>query len=165
MKSKLKQLDRDLLDSVILRDIARIRELLAQGADVNTKDLDEHQETPLMLAVVRHSVGVVSLLLDAGAEVDAKDDWGRTALFYAPVSSEIFGVLLRAKANVHSKDEEGNTILMRKISECASLADVETFLQLGVDPSLQNEAGETALDIAESLGLVKVIALLRSRAG
>jgi len=30
---------------------------------------------------------------------------------------------------------------------------------------LKNEDGETALDIAESLGLVKVAARLRSRAG
>ena len=50
MKSELKQLDRDLLDSVIMRDIARVRELLEQGAKVNAKDA-EHQETPLMLAV------------------------------------------------------------------------------------------------------------------
>jgi ankyrin repeat protein len=164
MKSKRKQLDRDLLDGVAMKDIGRVRDVLAQGADVNTKD-SEHGETPLMRGVKRRSTGIVSLLLEAGAKVDAKDDWGRTALFYAPVSAELFGILLRAKADVHSRDKAGNTVLMRKVSECSSLADVETLLQLGVDPSLQSDDGETALDIAESLGLLKVIELLRSRAG
>jgi ankyrin repeat protein len=164
MKSELKQLDRDLLDSVIMRDIARVRELLEQGANVNAKDA-EHQETPLMLAVKRRSVGIVKLLLEAGAEVSTRDDWGRTALFYAPVSSEMFGVLLNAGADVHAKDGEGNTILMRKVSESASLAEVEELLRLGVDPRVQDEDGETALDLAESLGLVKVVERLHSWAG
>lgn len=45
------------------------------------------------------------------------------------------------------------------------LADVEELLRIGVEPSIRNEDGETALDLAESLGLVKVIERLRSRAG
>ena len=164
MKSQREHIDRTLLDSVAMKDIAQVLDLLAQGADVNARD-PEHGETPLILAVKNRSIDIVRLLLDAGAEVDAIDDWGRTALFYAPVSAESFGILLRAKAHVHTRDKEGNTVLMRRISECASLSDVETLLQLGVDPSLQGEHEETALDIAESLGLVRVIERLRSRAG
>ena len=164
MKSQREHIDRTLLDSVAMKDIAQVLDLLAQGADVNARD-PEHGETPLILAVKNRSIDIVRLLLDAGAEVDAIDDWGRTALFYAPVSAESFGILLRAKADVHTRDKEGNTVLMRRISECASLSDVETLLQLGVDPSLQGEHEETALDIAESLGLVRVIERLRSRAG
>ena len=119
MKSQLKQLDRDLLDNVIMRDLDRVRQLLAQGADVNKMD-DEHRETPLMLAIKFANADMVRLLLEAGAEVDARDDWGRTALFYAPVSSEVFALLLRAKADVCARDQEGNTILMRKVSESGS---------------------------------------------
>ncbi|MBA3323148.1 MAG: ankyrin repeat domain-containing protein [Pyrinomonadaceae bacterium] len=164
MKSELKQLDRDLLDSVIMRDIARVRELLEQGAKVNAKDA-EHQETPLMLAVKFASLEMVRLLLKIGAEVSARDDRGRTALFHAPVSSEVFEALLGAGADVQARDEEGNSILMREVSKCASLAEVEELLRLGVDPNLRNEAGETAFDIADSLGLVKVAERLRSGTG
>ena len=164
MKSERKQLDRELLDSVIMSDIARVRELLEKGADVNAK-VEEHAETPLMFAVKFAGVDMVRLLLEGGAEVDARDDWGRTALFYASVSSEKFRFLHHAGADVHARDKEGNTILMQKVSECALLAEIEELLRLGVDTGLQNEDGGTALDLAESLGLVKVIERLRSWAG
>jgi ankyrin repeat protein len=54
---------------------------------------------------------------------------------------------------------------MQKVSESASLAEVEELLRLGVDPRVQDEDGKTALDLAESLGLVKVVERLRSWAG
>jgi ankyrin repeat protein len=160
MQSKRKQLDRNLLDGVIIRDLSRVRELLKQGADVNTRG-DEHKETPLMLAVKFADADMVRLLLEGGAEVDARNDWGRTALFYAPVSSQVFGELIRAGSDIRARDGEGNTILMRKVSESASLADVEELLKLGIDPSVRNEGEETALDLAENLGLVKVVEKLR----
>src|SRR5687767_2353813 len=118
----------------MMRDIIRVRELLKEAADVNVRD-KEHNETPLILAVKFADAGMVRLLLDAGADVDARDDWGRTALFYAQVPSEVFEVLHNAGADVHARDGEGNTILMQKVSESASLVDVEELLRLGVDQS------------------------------
>ena len=164
MRSKRKQLSLHLLDSVFMRDTTSVRDLIEQGADVNTKD-SEHEHTPLMLAVKFAGVDMVQLLLESGAGVDARDDWGRTALFYAPVASEVFGVLLRAGADVHARDKEGNTILMRTVSKSAPLAEVQELLRLGVDPGVQNKDEETALDLAESLGLVTVVDRLRSQAG
>lgn len=164
MKSKRQRLARHLLDGVMARDVNRVRELLKQGADVNSKD-EEHAETPLLLAVKFAGVEMVRLLLEAGAEVDARDGWGRTALFYAQVSSEVFGVLLCAGADVQARDEEGNSILWWKVSESASRAEVEELLRLGLDPDARNGVGETALDVAESLGLIQVAERLRVRAG
>lgn len=164
MTSKRKRLNRSLLDAVIMRDSTRVRELLKQGADVNARD-NEHEETPLILAVKCAGADMIRLLLEAGAEVDVRDDWGRTALFYAPTSSEGFGVLLHAGADVHARDGEGNTILMRRVSESAPLAEVEELLRLGIDPDAREVGGEAALDMAESLGLAKVVERLRSGAG
>lgn len=164
MASKRNRLNRALLDAVIMREITRVRELLKQGADVNARD-NEHEATPLILAAKFAGEDMMRLLLEAGAEVDARDDWGRTALFYVPITSEGFGVLLRAGADAHARDGEGNTILMRRVSESAPLAEVEELLRLGVDPDARDVDGETALDMAESLGLVKVVGRLRSGAG
>jgi ankyrin repeat protein len=161
MRSKRKKLNRDLLDAVVMRDIAKVQDLLNQGADVNARD-EEHHETPLILATKFADPAIVRLLLNANAEVDARDDKGRTALFFASVPSEAFKGLLEAGANLHARDEEGNTILLRNVSESPSLNDVEELLKLGIDPALRNAEAQSALDVAESLGLIKIVERLRA---
>ncbi|HWT01808.1 MAG TPA: ankyrin repeat domain-containing protein [Pyrinomonadaceae bacterium] len=155
-------MNRELLDAVVVRDARRVGELLKRGADANARDA-EHDETPLMLAARFADAGLVRLLLDAGAEVDARDDKARTALFYAPVPSDVFEALRIAGADVDARDGEGNTVLMRKVYESASLVCVDELLRLGVDPSAENEDGETAFEIAERLGLVKLTERLARR--
>ncbi|HYE71791.1 MAG TPA: ankyrin repeat domain-containing protein [Blastocatellia bacterium] len=159
--SARKRLNRELLDAVLMRDIAKARTLLKQGANVNARD-NEHDETPLMLAVRFADAAMVELLLNAGAEIDARDDKGRTALFFASALSESFKVILETGADIHAKDNEGNSILLRRVAQAASVDEVEELLRLGIDPSLQNEDGETAFDVAEKLGLVNVVERLKS---
>lgn len=67
-----------------------------------------------------------------------------------------------AGADVHARDEEGNTILIRKVFESASVAEVDELLRLGLEPAVRNEAGEFALDVAVGLGLVLVAERLMS---
>ena len=60
--------------------IANTTELLDQGANVNVAD-DGY--TPLHFAAADDSVGVVELLLAAGADIEAADDKGETPLYKA----------------------------------------------------------------------------------
>ena len=160
MESRQKQLNQRLHDSVIMRDNKQVKLLLEQGADVNARN-SENSETPLILAIKFADAAIVSFLLEGGAEIDVRHDKERTALFYAPVLSDKFNLLLSAGANLHIRDNEGNSILMHKISESASLAEVDELLRLGIDPDCQNEDREIAVDLAEQLGLLKVIERLR----
>jgi len=163
MTSNATQLNRALLDAVVMRNVDQVRELLARGADVKARD-QEHDEGVLILAAKFADVAMAQLLLNAGAAVDERDDQGRTALFFAQPGSKLFEVLLRAGANVNARDEEGNTILMRKVGESASLPEVEELLRLGIDLGARNKAGESAFDIANGLGLVLVAERLMSPA-
>lgn len=137
-----------------------IRAALQAGADVSSKD-PEHNETAIVLAAKFADAEIVQLLISDGAEIDARDDEGRTALFFAQVGSETFSCLLAAGADIHAKDNEGNTILIQKVSESASLAEVEELLRLGIDPGVRNIAGESAMDRAVGLGLVRIIERLK----
>jgi ankyrin repeat protein len=161
MGRKSRQASRALIDAVVMRDIDAVRELLNAGAEVNARD-EEHQEAAIVLAAKFDDAEIVQLLINEGADVNARDDQGRTALFFARVGSQSFTRLLAAGADVHLLDHEGNTILIKKVSESASLAEVDELLRLGIDAGVRNETGESALDVADSLGLIRIIERLTS---
>ena len=87
-------------------DLAEVKRLIAEGADVNAKD--EEGETPLHWATSEEGhVDIVKTLLEHGAKVDAKDSKGYTALFYAIWSEDEQTVrkLIVGGANVNLKAE------------------------------------------------------------
>jgi ankyrin repeat protein len=74
------------------------RLLLERGADANAKG--QHAATPLMMASAAPtpSPAIVTLLLEHGASIDARDDAGRTALDWAMTQGNTSVVqLLRSK--------------------------------------------------------------------
>ncbi len=58
-----------------------VKLLIGRGADLNAKTLNG--ETPLMNAASQHNHGIMTMLLDAGADAKARDRCGRTAEDYA----------------------------------------------------------------------------------
>ena len=161
MGKNSRQTNRALLDAVVLRNKDGVRDSLRAGAEVNARDA-EHEETAIILAAKSGDAEIVQLLIDKGADVEARDDRGRTALFFAPVGSESFVGLLAAGADIRAKDYEGNTILIEKVSESASLDEIEELLRRGVEPGVRNEAGESAMDVAVGLGLVRIVERLKA---
>jgi len=156
MRKRLRKLNRAFLDAVVSCNKDEIRQHLKAGAEIDAKD-DEHSESAIILAAKFCDVEIVELLLAAGAKVDARDDQGRTALFFADVGSDTFARLLAAGSDVNAVDHEGNTILMTRVSQSASVNDVEELLRLGIKPDARNADGESAHDLALSLGLLNVI--------
>lgn len=73
--------DTSLSDAVKAGDIAGVRALLDQGADVNAKN--EYSDTPLRIVAFYGWKEVAELLIDEGADVDAKDNNGETPLSIA----------------------------------------------------------------------------------
>ena len=91
-------------------------------------------------------------LLDAGADANARDKDGRTALilfagyYQDPV---VVKALLDAGADVNAQDAEGNTalILEAKYSDTPysnSPACMQALVDAGADVTLQDNAGNTA---------------------
>ena len=91
--------------------------------------------------------------LDSGADVNARDERGNTALLYAAelCSVEMANMLLERGANVNARDERGNTALMVAIEgHIGSEEMVDMFLGAGADVNMVRRAdGMTALTIAE----------------
>lgn len=59
-----------------------VRILLDAGVDIEEKDL-AYEETPLLKAASTGQTGVLGLLLDRGANLNAETQWGRNALRHA----------------------------------------------------------------------------------
>jgi Ankyrin repeats (3 copies) len=98
----------------------QIRNLHALGLAAQAGYIaNKRAPTPLLARAAAHGTpGVVKALLNGGAQVNARDSYGRTALHYASavescISNKITRLLMAAGADVDVKDKEGYTPLMR----------------------------------------------------
>ena len=81
---------------------------------------------------------MVSALLEAGAQVDASDNFGETALFVAANAGNraIVVSLLEAGANANKKDKQHNTPLFRAAALCSGSRCVRNHSYSGTSPTL-----------------------------
>ena len=94
--------------------LARVRQLLQQGRDVNQTDADGRSS--LMLAAFDGHTAVVALLLEHGANANMRDSAGRTAVMFAASGPfpDTVEVLLQHGAQVDLADSaEGWTAWRR----------------------------------------------------
>ncbi|HEU4713169.1 MAG TPA: ankyrin repeat domain-containing protein [Pyrinomonadaceae bacterium] len=134
--------------------VESIKTLLTAGANVNAPDI--RWQTPLMSAAAHLSVGLIKMLLDAGARpsINAKDKEGRTALMFAAErgNAEAIKMLLQAGAAINDKDAHGQTPLMyargHRYTGISSLAAGKTLIAAGASVNVVSDPGQTPLMMA-----------------
>jgi hypothetical protein len=105
------ELDEQLLDAVRKSDVAGVKALLAKGVNVNTKF--RYERMALSFACDRGNIDIVRVLLDAGADVNARDSFYQADAMVWALSKnhvEIIQMLLEKGA----RNDEG--ILMTGIT-------------------------------------------------
>jgi len=132
-----------------LQDIQR---LLGDGAAVNDT---EEGGTPLYWASSAARFDVVMLLIDAGADVNARSYLGRTALHgatgSAPWHGQIAAELIKRGASVNVSDEAGVTPLhLAAVNGNPHL--IRLLIERGADIEAKDHRGATALHWAVSHG-------------
>jgi ankyrin repeat protein len=106
----------------------------------------------------------VRVLLESGADVDARDDYGDAALHIASERGqvEVVGLLLQHNANINAKNQRDFTPLM--VTSTDELVRVAQLLvEHGADLNAVDEDGDTALGWASHYGHLDFVRLLLGR--
>ncbi|MDH4188053.1 MAG: ankyrin repeat domain-containing protein [Nitrospira sp.] len=150
-----------LADAARTGDLDRVKVLLEAGASPNAssvvvptspstlKCLGETYndsapssfQIPLHNAVEADEVEIVNILIAAGANINATDKGGETALF-AVQSPEVAQVLVRAGLDVEGKNWLGWTPLVNAVRD-GSLEGAKALISVGADVSTTNDRGFT----------------------
>jgi ankyrin repeat protein len=113
------------------------------------------------MAAQSGSLEAIRVLLDHGADIQAQDKNGRTALYVAAQSGslEAIRVLLDHSTERQAQDKDGRTAL-HMAAQSGSLEAIRVLLDRGADIQAQDKDGRTALHMAVQSGSFKAIQML-----
>lgn len=140
-------------------DIASVTEALQAGAEPNP----EGPISPLYIAARRGDVEIVEILIASGADLDATDPSGRTALVAALTrrNHDVVRTLIAAGADVNLAERSpGRGPLMLVIDEAPSSLSMTLLLEAGADINQPDGRGETPLAAAAFMGETEAAAVL-----
>lgn len=142
-------------------DKTAVESLLGRGADINSADIDQSC-TPLLTAVRRgdEALGLVELLLERGADIEAKDNLERRALHLAAakMGTRTVGLLLGWGADVNAQDTYRRTPLHVAVQyKCPAIG---LLLEKGAAIDVQDIFGRTALLLAAQRGSSLAVRML-----
>jgi ankyrin repeat protein len=139
-----------------------VREILRYHP--NLEERDEDGRTALFAAggyqyrdVHGARVECVRLLVEAGADVNPRDNEGDTPLhetFLTDVEEE----LLKLGADVNARNDDGETPIFTTVNDDA----IALFIEHGADLTIRNNDGKTAIEAAEKKGPQRQDALLKA---
>lgn len=125
-----------------------VRRLLAHGAKPDTHNY--WGWTPLHDAATRGYGEIIELLLEAGANTEARnsnDEGYNTALILANDEEECISLFIRHGADLNAQNKEGRTCLMQA-SQDGHEEVVRLLLEAGANKEIKDGTGSSALDLA-----------------
>ncbi len=119
-----------------------VRYLLSLKLDPNSRDCNQY--TPLHYAAKYNRLGVVEVLVENGANVHAKDNWGQTAIHWSAAKDyypniEVIKYLIEKGVGVNHRDNKGNTPLHL----CTKKEAKDCLIEMGADIHAKNKMGQT----------------------
>lgn len=174
-----------LITAVAQNDLPMVTELIVSGArfDVTDKQgntplmiavqknyteiikklirydaLPNNQDASLTIAAAKNDLNLVEMLIKAGANLNAQNRFGNTALMIALERGfdSIIQALLKARADVNIQNSAGTTALMIAAKK-GNAAFVDQLIAAGARNDLKDASGKTAYQIAVDNGHVELL--------
>lgn len=139
--------DDKLLFAVQAMNVAKARQAIKQGANVNGRDDDGW---PFFITAVNgENMEMTELFLKRGVKIDIAGPDGKTALMHAIIAKNqrLINLLLRRRASLKSKDNSGKTVLMYA-AEAENEVIVNRALAAKIDVMAKDKKGLRALNYA-----------------
>lgn len=171
-----RQIGRQLLVAVRQGFAGAVIDCISRGASLEETDdwivrfgKDENRiggMRPLMHAARKGRTDLVRVLLEAGADIHARNGWSQTALMLAVANAKRDAVLLliRSGAAVDDCDYSGRTVLMQSLHTNDPRL-VQAIIDAGANVNEYTLNIGTALNLAWTLGKKDMIELLEKAGG
>ncbi|EXJ84910.1 hypothetical protein A1O3_05585 [Capronia epimyces CBS 606.96] len=170
--SMLRTLSRQLpsRDKKYADAVSQVEQLFTSALEEESPEQESTDLGPLHWAARNNDIRLAKLLLDKGADLNARGGKGFTALHTAAVFGhlEVLRFLLfQDNLDIDAVDNDGATALMCAVAVESSLECALLLLQKGADPDIGTTHGRTALHYACTKGgmdeLVKMMAKATSK--
>jgi ankyrin repeat protein len=134
----------------------------AEWPDALAGDAPVVATPPLMTAVLARDHAAVRRLLDAGADPNARDGGGATALLWAADDLEMTRLLLEDGADVSARSDDSRTAILAATGRVGAAPIVRLLLDYGASPS-DGSAETNPLFASARIGDAEMIQLLLDR--
>ncbi|MDE2348022.1 MAG: ankyrin repeat domain-containing protein [Gammaproteobacteria bacterium] len=138
--------------------VGTVLALLRAGADPNSRDAPSDR-TPLLRALNSGAAACAEILLNHGANIDARDKGGSGALDAAVVGSSpemVERLIQRGVAIDATTDRQVTALMWAALRRPDAKGDAESviavLLRHGADPCMKDAGGMTAADYAQKMG-------------
>src|SRR5919108_391153 len=149
----------DLIAAVRSKSSAYVERLIGDDFAI-VQARDAAGSTLLHHAAGFGALETMALLLDRGADANAKNRRGSTPLHWAVHDQAKVRLLLSRGATVNTKQNEGRTPLFLAASLANTTATIQLLLQKGASPNIATANGQTPLMAAAIRGNVGALRLL-----
>lgn len=165
-------MDEKILSAAAACDVDEVKKAIAGGANINAVDA-KTGDTPIIAAshkvagdneaneLAHKSVLVADALIKAGANINATNNEGATAVYNAVWNKNVEMVLhlIKAGANVNASDHDGFTPLL-DASHNGHVELAEILLGAGANVNSANNDGDRPLMVAAKKGNLELVKLL-----
>ena len=149
----------ELIAAVRNHDIASVKKILDAAPErVNAED--RGGSAPLHHAAGFGTLETMKLLIEMGAQIDARNIRSSTPLHWATSDTEKVRLLLAHGANINAKTERKRTPVALAAMQRFDIAPLRLLLDKGANPNIASFNGQTPLMDAARAGNVEAMKLL-----